>query len=269
MNLISLSIVTLCYLYFLTACVGVQNEKIPSSTSNTVDALKIGYSDTSLIGKKLFPVTTDSNKLKNLLNEKVLLSFESYNYYYNFYNKKNKLDILSKKYWNQLMPQYVDFSVDDGLLSYSRFNKVNYYDPFLTGFYNSKDSIIISGFDLGIKDLQNKDRFQVNYFSTYDTLFKLSNNILVGKSLDNVLFELQVPNSIKQKTEFNLVLMEATTQIDNAWYNSYPDYCSDYSVTVILSIKNNKLTRIQYLDLEYIDYIFKQKSVSTSDIHYH
>jgi len=273
MNLIRQTIITVCVLVFLTSCRNIKEDKMSSTSietnANEVDTLKIEYSDTILVGKKLFPITPDSNKLKDILNENILLVFESGNYYYIFHNKIKKLDFLSSKYWEQLMPKYVNFKIEDGLLSYSRFSKVSYHDPFLTAFYNSEDSIIIQGYDLNREYLLSQNEFSVSYFSTSDTLFKLNNNISVGKSLEDVLLELQTPNFLKPKTEFNLVLMEATTQIDNAWYNNYPENYSDYSVTVILSIRNNKLIRIQYLDLEYIDYIFKQKSISTSDVHYH
>ncbi|MBK7682332.1 MAG: hypothetical protein IPJ26_07610 [Bacteroidetes bacterium] len=198
-----------------------------------------------------------------------MLSFESGNYYYLFYNKKNKLEILSSTYWDQQMPKYINFKIEDGLLSYTRFIKVDYYDPFLTGFYNSKDSIIVQLSNLRDIDLENKDQLFVNYFSTTDTLIKLNKNISVGHSLEDMLFKLQIANYFNRKKDVELVLMETTTQVDNAWYKKYPDNCSEFSISVVLSIKNNKLTRIQYFNLEYIDYVFKQKNVLTKDIHYH
>ena len=113
-----------------------------------------------------------------------------------------------------------------------------------------------------------QDKFHVHYLSTSDTLLKINRTISVRKELDNVLSDLKIPNTFINKSDFELVLMGATNQIDNAWYNNFPDHYSEYSVAIILSIKNNKISKIEYLDLEYIDYVFKQKSISTKDIHY-
>lgn len=149
MNLISQTIISICCLLLVSSCKHIDNNK-KLNTSNKVDTLKIGYLDTLLIGKQLYP---SSKVSKGLLNDKILLLFKSNNYCYAFYNRVNNDSLLSAIYWQKLIPKYIDFSLEDGLLSYSRFNKVNYYDPFLTGFYNSKDSIVTAGYDLGIKDL--------------------------------------------------------------------------------------------------------------------
>lgn len=264
MNIISQIVIGISCLFFLSSCGNIQKNKTPDISFNKADTLKIGYSDTLLIGKQLFPTELS----EDLINDRVLLLFESNDYYYAFYNAKKENNFLSPQYWNQLTSKYIDFSIEDDLFSYTRFIKVDYYGgPFTTGFYNSKDSIITNKVDCEVFELQKK--LNVYHLSTSDTLLKVNNNISVGKSLDDVLFELEIPNTFIQKKDFELVLMEATTQIDNVWYNDFPDYCSDSSVTVILSVKNRKISRIQYLDLEYIDYVFKQKSISTKDIHYH
>ena len=263
MNLISQTIISICCLLLVSSCKHIDNNK-KLNTSNKVDTLKIGYLDTLLIGKQLYP----SKVSKGLLNDKILLLFKSNNYYYAFYNRVNNDSLLSAIYWQKLIPKYIDFSLEDGLLSYSRFNKVNYYDPFLTGFYNSKDSIVTAGFDLGVKDLQNRKKIDVNYLSTSDTLLKVNQNISVGKSLDNILIDLDFPYEFKKEKDFELVLMEATSQVNNVWYNNFPNHYTDYSIAVILSIKDSKISKIQYLNLEYIDYVFKQKRIFTKDIHY-
>ena len=254
------------FLYFLSLFGELQKKEIYTDNSIELDTLKISYSDTVLIGKKIFPTCRELRKPKELINDNLLMFFQSNNYYFAFYNREKKNDFLTAHYWDQLISKYIDFSDEDSLLSYSRFIKVNYNDPFLIGFYNSKDSIITAKFDVGVRDFQ--DQFHIHYLSTSDTLLKINKNILVRKKIDNILSDLKIPNTFIKKSDFKLVLMEATTQIDNAWYKDYPDHCSDYSVAIILSIKNNKISRIEYLDLEYIDYVFKQKSISTKDIHY-
>src|SRR5690625_1811227 len=238
MKAINQILIGVYFLFFVSSCGNIQKNRIYNNRYNKVDTLKIGYSDTLIIGKQLFPTKVS----KELLNDSVLLLFQVKNNYYAFYNSKKKDDFLSSFYWDQLMSKYLDFSVEDSLLSYSRFIKVDYYDPFLTGFYNSRDSIITSKFDL--KAIDSQDLFHVKYFSTTDTLLMVNKNISVGKSVDEVLFELKIPNTFNPKRDFELVLMKATTQIDNAWYNDFPEYSSDYSVTVILSVKNSKLSRI-------------------------
>lgn len=266
MNIVRQIVIGVFSLFLLSLFGELQKKEIYTDNSIELDTLKIGYLDTLLIGKQLFPTSKELREPKELLNDDLLLFFESNSYYFAFYNREKKNDFLIAHYWDQLISEYIDFSVEDGLLSYSRFTKVNYNDPFLIGFYNSKDSIITAKFDVGASNFQ--DQFHVHYLSTSDTLLKINKTISVRKKLDNILSDLKIPNTFIKKSDFELVLMEATTQIDNAWYNDFPDHCSDYSVAIILSIKNNKISRIEYLDLEYIDYVFKQKSISTKDIHY-
>lgn len=232
---------------------------------NNPDTLKMRYADTFLTGNLLLPVQLS----KDLTENNVLLLFNSGNNYYIFLNRAKKNNFLSPNDWGIQMKKYVDFSISDGRFSFSRFSKVDYYLPFLTGFYNSKDSIIITGSDLNRSDLEKMKEFQLNYFSTCDTLFKLNKNISVGKCLEDVLFELQIPNYFDQSNEVNLFLMEATNQIDNAWYNQYPAICTNNTVVVILSIEKNKITRIKYLNSDYIECIVRPNSFSTRDIHMH
>ncbi|MFO8021850.1 MAG: hypothetical protein R6U65_05230 [Perlabentimonas sp.] len=248
-----------------------QGNKI--SNYNGKDTLRIEYADTILIGKQIFPSILNTNHLKQLVDERVLLTFESGNYYYVFFNKKEKINFLSTTYWDKLTPKYLNSSDVDNF-NYSRFTMVDYSDgPFLTGFYNLKDSIIVTGSNLERSYIKDKDRIQVNYFSTSDTLLKLNDLISVGYKARDVITELQIPldhNLLKQKGDFKIALMVATSLIDNAWYSRInPDCCLDYSVTIVLSFTDNKLVQIQYLDLEYIYYVFRQKDVLTNDIHYH
>ena len=62
--------------------------------------------------------------------------------------------------------------------------------------------------------------------------------------------------------------MDATSQINNAWYINFPDHYSNYTNALVLSFEKNKLVRIQYVQSEYVEYIFKNKNILTRDIHY-
>lgn len=257
-------LVSICFVYF-SSCIETQKENIIVTNSKALDTLEIGYLNKILVGKRLFPAK-DS---KDILDNQILLFFKSENHYFAFYNKKKEVKILSTSYWEHFVPAYINFSIEDGLLSYTRFNKIDYFDPYLTGFYNSKDSIIITGSNLDIKDLHSKNQLRMKYLSISDTLISLDKNIKVGKSIDSILIELGIPNNINLEQNSELVLMEATSVINNAWYNDFPEYSTDYTVGVILSILNNKISRIQYIDSEYLDLIFSQRNISTEDIHYH
>lgn len=252
-------------LFFLGLFGELQKKHIYADNSIELDTLRISYLDTLLVGKQLFPTSKELREPMKLFNDDLLLFFESNTYYYAFYNKEKKNDFLNTYYWNQLVLKYIDFSGEDGLLSDSRFTKVSYNDPFLIGFYNSKDSIVTAKFDVSVSNFQ--DQFHIHYLSTSDSLLRINKIISVGKKLDTVLSDLKIPNTFIKKSDFKLVLMEATTQIGNVWFSDFPNDCSDYSIAIILSIKNNKISRIEYLDLEYMDYVFKQKSVSTKDIY--
>jgi hypothetical protein len=266
---IKLFLITILFFNTLISCNTQINEV---SNSIVKDTLRIKYLDTILIGKQMFPSTIDTNYLKHLVNEKVLLSFKSGNYYYVFFNKNDKINFLSSSYWGKLAVKYLNSTgVDSSKHSY--FTMIDYSDgPFLTGFYNLKDSIIITGSNLKRSYLKGKKQVQVNYFCTSDTLLKFNNLFSVGSDIKNVVTKLKIPfdhNFIKQNGDLKIVLMEATSLIDNAWYSSInPDCYSDYSNAIVLSFIENKLVQIQYLDLEYTYYIFRQKNVSTKDIHY-
>ncbi len=236
---------------------------------NKLDTLKIVYGDTLfLVGKQLFPTKTDAIGKNNIDSLSVSLFFQSGNYYYVFYKKKLP-DFLSYDYWNKLLPKYINFSFEDGVHPYYQdYIKVNYYSPYLTGFYNSNDSIIING-DWEIKELQNKHQLEVKYFSTSDTLLKLDKNIAVGADLANILPELNLPINFKPNESFELVLMEATFEITNVRYNRCFDcYLKDIPNAVVLSIKKHKLVRIQFNDSEFTEYLLKKKNISTKDVNY-
>ena len=152
MNTIGQIIIGMCCLFFLVSCGNMQKNKTSGISFNKVDTLKIGYQNT-LLGKQIFPIQPS----KDLLNDRVLLLFESDDYYYTFYNTKKEDTLLSPQYWDQLVSKYIDFSVGDGLFSYTNFIKVDYYaGPFVTGFYNPKDSIITNRVPCEIFDLKEK-----------------------------------------------------------------------------------------------------------------
>jgi len=246
-----------------------QEKKI--SNSNGKDKLIIEYDDTVLIliGEQIFPSTLDTNHLKHLVDERVLLIFESGNYYYVFFNRNEKINFLSDTYWRKLTPKYLNLSDCDSS-NHFRFTKIEYSDaPFLTGFYNLTDSIIVPTSELRRKGLKNIDQLRANYFSTSDTLLKLNEAVSVGFEVKDVVTELQIlsdPNLLKQKGDFKIALIEATSLINNAGYSRI-NYL-DCSGTIVLSFVDNKLIQIQYLDWEYIYYIFRQKNVLTKDILY-
>jgi hypothetical protein len=146
--------------------------------SNNADTLKIGYADTFLTGKLLLPLQLS----KELIENNLLLLFNSGNNYYAFFNHAKKNNFLSQNILGMKMKKYVDFSISDGSFSFSRFIKVDYYLPFLTGFYNSKDSIIINGSDLSRSDLENMKEFQLNYFYKLNHfLFLIRDNYIIVK----------------------------------------------------------------------------------------
>lgn len=235
------------------------------------DTLKIPYLDTFLLGHQIFPNIKKTNEVKNELSEKILLTFLSGGYYYIFFNK-NKIDFLTSTYWDMHLVEYMNYSDSNNLIR-SRFDRLDYTDgPFLTGFYNPTDSIIVTTSSLIKTDLDNVKKISVRYFSTSDTLLKLKENISVGVDLKSTIEGLNIPvipELSKQEGDFKIVLLEATSQVKNAWYNNINDCCSDYSVSVILSFKGNKLFRIEYLDYENMDDVFKQNNITVKDIHMH
>ncbi len=247
-------------------------QKKQTSCLNGKDTLRIRYSDTILVGKQVFPLVADTNSIKHLINERVLLTFESRDYYYVFFNKKEEIFFLSSTYWEKLIPKYLN-SLDVDRSNSSKYIEVEYSDgPFLTGFYNLTDSIIVLTSELKRKELKNTKKLHLYYFSTYSTLLKLKEFVAIGSKIEEVIKKLQIPsptNLLRKKKDFKVILMEATSFIDNAWYNRIlPNCYSDYSITIVLSFSNDKLVQIKYLDIEYIGYIFKQKNVLTKDIHY-
>lgn len=237
-----------------------------SFLSNKIDTLKIKYADTAFVfkGKQIYPKNTSTSNLDRLMKKEVLLFFKSDNYYFVFYNKMSQLDFLSDMYWSKSVPKYINYSVN---LNLNRFQKVNYSDgPFLTGLYNSKDSIIVMNNNLSQKDFENSNLLPISYFSTTDTLLKLGNNISVGDSLKKVLTKLKIPNNFKPQKEFKLILRVATNQVKNKWFKRYPKNVSNFSYTVILSIRDSKLSSIKFIDLEYFQYVLMKKNIFTKDI---
>lgn len=243
------------------SCSPIVNSDAKTSKNDT---LLIKYLDSFLIGEQIFPLKTDSNNFKDLVDDKVLLCFESEYYYFCFYNVKAEVDFLHNSYWNKEIPGYLN-QIDSGTLNSSNFIRVDYTDgPFLTGFYNSKDSIIVLSADLRENDLNNLNELRVSYFSTNDT----NSDGLIYSRIKNVISELRISDRFQQQTKYKVVLMEATSLVNNAWYNSCQDCYAEFSNSVVLSMIGNKIIQIQFLDSEYIDYLFKKKDINTEDIHY-
>lgn len=246
----------------LAFCSQIVNGKAKNKTANN-DTLLIQSLDTFLVGKQVFPLKTDSGNSKDFVDDTILLCFESDYYYYCFYNKKAGIDFLSNSYWNKKIPRYLD-QVDNSNLNGLKFKRIDYTDgPFLTGFYNSKDSIIVLTAELRKRELKNLNELRVSYFSTNDTY----SQGFISSRVKNIISELRIPSRFQQQAEYKVVLMEATSLVNNAWYNSYRECYSEFSNAIVLSMIGNEILRIQFLDSEYIDYLFKKKDVKTEYIH--
>lgn len=261
-----LNILVVIWLVIFFAC----NESHNSKTSyHSNDTLNIGYLDTILTGERIFPMSHDSSKLSQLIDAKVLLVFKSEDYYYVFVNE-NKFDFVSNSYWDKLALKYFDADSNKS----SHFTRIDYSDgPFLSGLYSEKDSIITYTADLRKRSLNSLNDLRVRYFSTKDTLLKINDKVKVGNRLVSAFSDLNIPindNNYRSIGNVNIVLMKATSLIDNAWYTQLaPDCCPEYTTAINLAFKDNKLRQIQYLDYEYIPYLFKKKRVTTKDIHLH
>lgn len=262
-----LNTIVVIWLIIFFSCDVSQNTE--TSCKNT---LRIGYLDTTLCGERIFPISHDSIKLGQLNDAKVFLVFKSDDYYYVLLNA-NKFDFLSNSYWDKLAFEYFRSFEGDSIRS-SHLTRIDYSDgPFLSGLYSEKDSIITYTADLRKVDSSSRNKFSVRYFSTNDTLMIISDKVKVGSSLENTFSSLGIPindNNYQSINDVNIVLMKATSLIDDAWYlqlNS--NCCPDYTAAINLTFKKNELRQIQYLDYEYIPYLFQKKKVTTKDIHLH
>ncbi len=250
---------------FYASCSYQRTKKIVSI--NRTDSLYIDRLKLTLIGEQLYPRESKPNNLRRILDEKVLLLFESGMYAYCFYNKTQETNFLTGSFWGNLLPKHLNQSYYN-LTEESRYKRIDYTDgPFLTGFYSAEDSIVLHTADLKRFENKKTSEVYVNYCSISDTLFEF-NNISVGDSLEKLLYEFHIPDFFSSKEKFNLVLMDATSQINNAWYINFPDHYSNYTNALVLSFEKNKLVRIQYVQSEYVEYIFKNKNILTRDIHY-
>lgn len=264
-----LYILFVIWIIIFSACESSQNSK---TSFDDKDTLKIGYIDTVLIGEMIFPKSLDSNKLSELKEVDVLLIFKSGDYCYVFFNE-SKSDFLFNSYWDKLAAEYYSFLESDSISS-PHLIRVDYSEgPFLSGLYSKNDSIITFTADLRKANSRSLDKLRVRYFSTQDTIIEIYDKINVGSSLETAISNLKVPiidEKYHSSGDVNIVLMNATSLIDNAWYlelNS--NCCPDYTTAINLSFKKNKLRQIQYLDYEYIQYLFQKEKVTTKDIHLH
>lgn len=228
---------------------------------NTTDTLKIDYLKMNIIGHRLVPKKNKTD-YERLRNGNLLLLFESDYKFYAFYNKEKSIKLLTSAYWSQLMFNHIFLKNKDSLIYYPRFVKVEYNDPYLTGFYSKSDSIIVG------KGRLRKSELQLNYVYTNDSLLILDRTINIGSSANDVLNKLELSEDMILKDNFELVLMEATNQVSNAWYNSFPNLHSDFSSIVMMKFSDGHLQSINYLDGEYADYVFRNKTINTRDIHY-
>lgn len=240
---------------------------VTTENPNKEDTLNIDYIHTVIIGKQLYPKSKDLNNSKQLIDRKMLLCFESGRYRFVFYNKIKQPIFLSSIYWSEQVQNYLKkrFYIDT---SETRLKKVVYTDgPYLTGFYDIKDSIILSSSDLRRFESGNENIISVKCFSTENNLINLD-GIVVGNKMEKILSILDINNIFRSKDSFELVLMGATAQVNNAWYKIYPEVYSRDTNCIVLSFENKKLVRIQYFDFESTEYIFKKEKVSTKKIHY-
>lgn len=253
-------LIVLVYTFSLMSC---NNLKTRTTTKSAIaDTLVIGYLDLKMVGKQLTPLATGVNNFDSLSKARILLFFESDDYFFCFYNKKRAPDFLSNSYWNRQIPKYLSSQI--GLTT------IDYTDgPFLTGFYNAKDSIVLHTRDWKAFDRKVIDNAYINYCSITNDAFKLNNDISVGEASKAVLAKLKIKDSFEEKDNYHLVLMKATGQIDNAWYKHWPEHFSDDTNAIVLSFKEEKLICIQYFDFENSEYVFKKTDIFTKAIHYH
>ena len=258
------------YLVSLRSCTSVSDK---SNNPSQLDTLKIGYSDTNvsdkiIVGTLIYPKSVDEKNPCTLAKNKILLVFKSGNYYYVFYNKKYIDEFLDYRVWEHMLSKYLHV-YDSANNVARRYKVIEYQDgPFLTGFYNEKDSIIVS-----THNLRNKlKHLSFSYLSTYDTLIRVKDNVRVGMNIDKVLRHLNLDQYIEVKSvidTLNLVLLIANSEVDNAWYKKCKGSSSYLSDAIILTFINKVLNRIEYVEAEFVDYVYKKKQVYTKDVHMH
>lgn len=237
-------------------------------TSNSLDTMEIAYLELKLLGQRIFPKNLDSVHNEQVNSAKILLQFASDNYQYLFFNVGTRPKFLSDAYWNSTITGYLEKRLAATPPS-NQFLRIDYRDgPYLSAYYNRTDSLIFLTANLDASTYNKSNGLGLCYFSTIDTLFKLE-NIVVGNSIAQLLRQWNGSEAIPNESEYQIVLMDATTQVSNAWYLNIPGSYSTYSNAVVLTIGNGRIVRIEYFDTEYVDYIFMKRPVYTKDIHLH
>jgi hypothetical protein len=226
------------------------------------DTLWIDDLDMYLLGRKYFNYS-DSINNKQFSNKASLFSFHSNNYYYVFYNSSKAPSFLHSAFWDKRVFQILNSSKSKSNRK-SNYKKIIYNDgPFMTGFYNSNDSIIIASYSINIA--QNDKAYLVNYFSTTNSVFDL-NGIRVTTSVDTILKVFNIKKIPYPQKRFNIVLTLASTQIRKSWYREFDCcYTESYPIAIKLSIVENKLMRIEYFSFEFVEFLYKQRKYSTKN----
>lgn len=239
------------------------NESIFPDYIYEFDTLKVSYINKDIIGRQLYPLNLDSiNELKFAENN-LLLQFKTTKYNLFYYNKKSNLKFLNSNYWDSLILKYIK-DVNCDTKNQNKFKVVFYEDPFLTGIYRGTDSIIAQ--KMVSSDINSMEKLSLKYFSTLDSVFKLTKNIYVGAHIKSFLNDLNIIDNLNNNINLEIVLMEATSQIDNAWYLKHEKSFSNYTIAVVLLIEDCKVKKIQFVDVEYIEFILNLKEVNTNTI---
>jgi len=263
---ILISILTV-YLFASCKSEGLKNvnTQMDLLENNQLDTLKIGYLDTILTGKQLFPQKADSIYLDKFIKEDILLVFESGEYLFVFYNSNKIIDFLSANYWQYCIPKYIN-KIQGGMLNNSYLNRIDYSEgPYITGLYSVKDSIIAATSDFKNSNYSKKQKLRITYFSTSDSILKLNENISVGSNYVDVINEIKLSKFNTNKNK--IVLLNATSLINNAWYIGRDPKCyMGYSDVVILSFRDKHLVEVKYLDFEKLEYVFKKIDISAIGI---
>lgn len=258
------------YWVSLGRCTSDSNE---SNHPRQLDTLKIGYSDTNvtdkiIVGELIYPKRVDKENPCALSKNKILLVFKSGNYYYVFYNRKYIDEFLDYRVWEYMLPKYLH--VYDSANNVTRQYKVIEYQdgPFLTGFYNEKDSIIVS-----THNLRNRLNYlSFSYFSTYDTIYSFEKSIRVGDSIGVALRKINLSEYIKNGRCFDtlkIVLLIADSRIENAWYKKCSGIFDVLSEALILTFLKNRLYRIEFVSPEFVRDVYMKRQIFTKDVHMH
>lgn len=238
--------------------------------SVNIDTLKVRHFDTYMLGRQLFPSEVDLKLINNLIDQEILLVFESGRHIFMFYNRNKKPNYLSTSYWNE----QVCLTLNRYFYSRNNVNKLNRVDyldgPYLTGFYGKTDSILVHTSDIKRFESKISNKIYVNYFSTKKTSFKLG-NICIGITSNDLLSKLggaQIKDLGTRKGIYYLIIMQATTKLNNAWFANYPNLLNDDTNAIIFTLKDNKLARIEFCDFESAEHLFRKEIVNTNKIHY-